>query len=75
MLGKKNIDTIKVEGQVTAGDLSHITLKWNKKGNHSNVYYNLKRLVPVDNPCLLAGKDILKVSQDCVLCTYHSIFF
>ena len=36
---------------------------------------NLKELVPVGNFCLVAGEDILEISQDCVLCTYHPIFF
>ena len=36
---------------------------------------NFKSLVSVDNPCLLAGEDIPEVSQDCVLCIYHSMFF
>ena len=36
---------------------------------------DLKGLVPVGDPCLVAGKDIPDVSQDCVLCTYHPMFF
>ena len=36
---------------------------------------DFKGLVPVGNPCLVAGEDILDVSQDCVLCTYYPIFF
>ena len=35
---------------------------------------DLKGLVPVGNPCLVAGKDTPQVSQDFVLCTYYPMF-
>ena len=59
------------EHKRTAGDLSHITFNWNKKGNHLNACYDFKGLVPVGDPCLVAGEDILEVPQDGVPCTYH----
>ena len=65
----------KREYKQTAGNLSHITFNWDKKSNHSNACYDLKGLVLVVDPCLVAGKDILEVPRDCVLCSYHSILF
>ena len=34
---------------------------------------NLKELVPVGNPCLMVGENILEVPQNCVLYTYYPI--
>ena len=61
---------------MTAGNLSHI-----------HVYKpiiiqtpvatfdrDLKRLVPVGDPCSVAGEDIPEVPRDCVPCTYHPMF-
>ena len=36
---------------------------------------DLKGLVPVRDPCLVAGEDIPDVSQDFVLCTYPPRLF
>ena len=36
---------------------------------------NLKGLVPVSDPCSVAGEDIPEISQDCILYTYHPILF
>ena len=50
-------------------------LQLNKKGTHSTPVAtfsrDLKGLVSVGNSCLVAGKDIPEVPQDCVLYTYH----
>ena len=50
-----------------------------KKGNYSTPVAtfgkDLKGLVPVGNPCLVAGEDIPEVLQDYVLCIYHLMFF
>ena len=54
---------------------SHHVYNCDKKSNHSNACRDLKRLVPVGDPFLVAGEDIPDVSQDCVLCTYHPMFF
>ena len=54
---------------------SHHAYNCDKKGNDSNASQDLKGLVPVGNPFLVAGKDIPNVSRDCVLCTYHPMFF
>ena len=63
------------EHKQTAGNLSHITFNWNKKGNYSNAYCDFKGLIPVDDPYLVAGEDILEISRDYLLCTYYPIFF
>ena len=75
MLGRKKANAIKVESQVIVGNLSHILFNWNKKRNYSNAYCNLKGLLPVDDPCLVADEDISEVSQDCVLCIFQLMFF
>ena len=36
---------------------------------------DLKRLIPVGNLYLVAGKNIPEVSQNYVLSTYHTMFF
>ena len=36
---------------------------------------DFKRLAQIGNPCLVAGKNILKVPQDYILYTYHLMFF
>ena len=54
---------------------SHHVYNCDKKGNYSNACQDLKGLVPAGNSSLVAGKDILDVSQDCVLCIYHPMFF
>ena len=50
-----------------------------KKGNHSTLIAtfgkDLKGLIPVGNPCSVAGEDIPEVLPDCVPCIYHPIFF
>ena len=76
-LGRKKADAIKVEGRVTAGDLSHIRVYKPIiiQTPVANFDKELKRLVLVGDPCLLAGEDIPEVSQDYVLCTYHPMFF
>ena len=58
-----------------AGYLSHITFNWDKKENHSNACCDFKGGVPVGNSYSVAREDILEVPQDCVLCTYHPMFF
>ena len=67
------------EHKRTAGNLSHITFNWNKKDNYSmpvaTFGRDLKKLVPVGNPCLMARENIPKVPQDRFPCTYHPMFF
>ena len=41
----------------------------------ANFDRDLKRLVPVGHFCSAAGEDILKIPQDCLLCTYQPMFF
>ena len=65
----------KREHKQILGNLSHITFNWDKKDNHLNACYELKGLLPVGDPCLVAGKDIPEVPQDCVSCTYYLILF
>ena len=55
----------------TTGNLSYIMFHWNKKRNHSNACCDLKGLVSVSDPCLVAGKDVPEVPQDSVPCIYH----
>ena len=76
-LGRRKADAIKVEGRVTAGNLSHIRVYKPIIIQMPVVTFDrdLKGLVPVGDPCLVAGEDIPEVPQDCVLCTYHPMFF
>ena len=53
----------------------HHLYNCDKKGNHSNACRDLKGLVPVGDPFLVAGEDIPDISRDCVPCTYHPMFF
>ena len=54
---------------------SHHVYNCDKKDNHSNAFRELKKLVPVGDPFLVAEKDILEVPRDCVLCTYYPMCF
>ena len=36
---------------------------------------DLKRLIPVGNPYSMAGKNILEILQDWILCNYYPILF
>ena len=79
MLGRRRrkADAIKVEGRVTAGDLSHIRVYKPIiiQTPVATFDRDLKGLVPVGDPCSVAGEDIPDVSRDYVPCTYHPMFF
>ena len=68
---------MKVEGQVTAGDLNHIRVYKPTIIQTPVAIFDrdLKRLVLVGNPCSMAGEDFPEVPQDYVLCTYQLMFF
>ena len=75
-LGRRKADAIKVEGRVTAGDLSHIRVYKPIiiQTPVATFDRDLKGLVPVGDPCSVAGEDILEVPRDCVPCSYHPMF-
>ena len=59
-----------------AGDLSHICVYKPIiiQTPVATFDRDLKGLVPVGDPCLVAGEDIPEIPRDCVPCTYHPMF-
>ena len=75
-LERRKADAIKVESRVTAGDLSHIRVYKPIiiQTPVATFDRDLKGLVPVGDPYLVASEDIPEVPQDYVPCTYHLMF-